>query len=148
MVSLPSILVSPRSAFDFPCFLSGDVVLNQQAKGLRHSVLWYATSAEFHITITCHFPDLVSASAWLKQIFHAERPIRSITQIWVMLLHRRKSLPFCIYRTLIFEKKVCQDKGPTEVRADTNHRSVGSWESISCFKCILLFLWHFPDPLN
>ena len=35
MVSLPSIVVSPRSAFDFPCFLSGDVVLIQQAKGLR-----------------------------------------------------------------------------------------------------------------
>ena len=88
MVSLPSILVSPRSAFDFPCFLSGDVVLIQQAKGLRHCVLWYATSAEFHIAITFHFPDLVSASAWLKQIFHAARPIRSITQIWVMTRHR------------------------------------------------------------
>ena len=39
MASLPSILVSPRSASDIPCFLSGDVVLIQQAKGLRHSVL-------------------------------------------------------------------------------------------------------------
>ena len=35
MVSLPSILVSPRSTFDFPCFLSGDAVLIQQAKGFK-----------------------------------------------------------------------------------------------------------------
>ena len=31
MLSLPSILVSPGSAFDFPCFLLGDVLI-QEAK--------------------------------------------------------------------------------------------------------------------
>jgi len=39
MLSLPSILVSPRSAVDFPCFLSGDVVLIQEAKGLRQCIM-------------------------------------------------------------------------------------------------------------
>ena len=28
------------------------------------------------------YPDLGSASNWLKQIFHASRPVRGTTQIW------------------------------------------------------------------
>ena len=35
-----------------------------------------------------HYPDLGSASDWLKQISHAARPIRSTTQILVVT-HRR-----------------------------------------------------------
>ena len=34
--------------------------------------------------MTGHYPDLGSASDWLNQIFHAARPIRSTTQIWVV----------------------------------------------------------------
>ena len=34
--------------------------------------------------MTCHYPDLGSASDWLKQISLAARLIRSITQIWVV----------------------------------------------------------------
>ena len=34
--------------------------------------------------MTRHYPDLGSASDWLKQISHAARPIRSTTQIWVV----------------------------------------------------------------
>ena len=34
--------------------------------------------------MTRHYPDLGSASDWLKQVFHAARPIRSTTKIWVM----------------------------------------------------------------
>ena len=34
--------------------------------------------------MTRHYPDLGSASDWLKKIFHAARPIRSTTKIWVM----------------------------------------------------------------
>ena len=34
------------------------------------------------ILMTCHSPDLGSASDWLKQISHVARPIRSTTQIW------------------------------------------------------------------
>ena len=36
---LPSILVSPGRTFDFPCFLS-DVVFIQEAKGFIHIVGW------------------------------------------------------------------------------------------------------------
>ena len=36
------------------------------------------------ILMTRHYPDLGSASDWLKKIFHAARPIRSTTKIWVM----------------------------------------------------------------
>ena len=36
------------------------------------------------ILITCFYPDLGSASEWLKQISHAARPIRSSTQLWVV----------------------------------------------------------------
>ena len=35
------------------------------------------------ILMTCHYPDLGSASGWLKQIFYTAWPIRSTTQIWV-----------------------------------------------------------------
>ena len=35
------------------------------------------------ILMTCHYPDLGGAPHWLKQIFHAARPIRSTAQIWV-----------------------------------------------------------------
>ena len=31
-----------------------------------------------------HYPDLGSASDWLKQISHVTRPVRSTTQIWVV----------------------------------------------------------------
>ena len=38
--------------------------------------------------MTSHYPDLGSASDWLKQIFHAARPIRSTTQIWIVTHHQ------------------------------------------------------------
>ena len=36
------------------------------------------------ILMTRLYPDLGSASDWLKKIFHAARPIRNTTKIWVM----------------------------------------------------------------
>ena len=36
------------------------------------------------ILMTRHYPDLGSASDWLKKILHAARPIRSSTQLWVV----------------------------------------------------------------
>ena len=38
--------------------------------------------------ITHHYPDLGSASDWLKLISRAARPIRSTIQIWVVTRHR------------------------------------------------------------
>ena len=38
--------------------------------------------------MTCHNPDLVGASDWLKQIYHAARPIRSTTLIWIVTHHQ------------------------------------------------------------
>ena len=38
--------------------------------------------------MTRHYPDLGSASDWLNQISHAARPIKSITQIWVVTRHQ------------------------------------------------------------
>ena len=40
------------------------------------------------ILMTCHYPDLGSASDWLNQISHAVWSIRSTTQIWVVMRHR------------------------------------------------------------
>ena len=40
------------------------------------------------ILMTPHYPDLGSASDWLKQISHAARPIRSTTQIWIVTRHQ------------------------------------------------------------
>ena len=38
--------------------------------------------------MTWHYPDLGSASDWLKQISHMARPIGSTTQIWVVTRHQ------------------------------------------------------------
>ena len=38
--------------------------------------------------MTRHYPDLGSFSDWLNQIFLAARPIRNITQIWVLTRHQ------------------------------------------------------------
>ena len=38
--------------------------------------------------MTHHYLDLSSASDWLKQTFLATRPIRSTTQIWVVMRHQ------------------------------------------------------------
>jgi len=35
-----------------------------------------------------HYPDLGSASDWLNQISHAAQPMRSTTQIWVVMRHQ------------------------------------------------------------
>ena len=40
------------------------------------------------ILMTRHYPDLGSASDWLKQIPLAAHPIRSTTQIWVVTRHQ------------------------------------------------------------
>ena len=38
--------------------------------------------------MTCHYPDLGSASDCLNQISHAARPIRSTSQIFVVTRHQ------------------------------------------------------------
>ena len=42
--------------------------------------------------MTHHCPDLRSPSDWLNQISHGARPIRSTTQIWVMMRHEISAL--------------------------------------------------------
>ena len=45
------------------------------------------------ILMTCHFPNLDSASDWLKQISQVAWPIRSTPQIWVMTCHQYGIFP-------------------------------------------------------
>ena len=40
------------------------------------------------ILMTHHYPDLTSACDWLNQISHAAWPIKSTTQIWVVMHHQ------------------------------------------------------------
>ena len=40
------------------------------------------------ILMTRHYPDLSSASYWLKQIPLVARPIRSATQVWIVTRHQ------------------------------------------------------------
>ena len=40
------------------------------------------------ILMTCHYPDLGSASDWLKQIYQAAWSIRSTTPMWVETCHQ------------------------------------------------------------
>ena len=81
------------------CFEANKAVFNMHMHGqaltktaniLRHP--WFShemMSEKQHrnsILMTHHYPDLGSASDRLKQISHVTRPIRSTTQIWVVLL--------------------------------------------------------------
>ena len=49
--------------------------------------------------MTCHYPDLGSASDWLNQISHAARPNRSTTQIWVVTC-RQNGISALVSKTL------------------------------------------------
>ena len=40
------------------------------------------------ILMTHYYPNLTSACDWLNQISHATRPIKSTTQIWVVMHHQ------------------------------------------------------------
>ena len=41
------------------------------------------------ILMTCHYPDLGSASDWLKENSLAAQPIKSNTKIWVVTRHQK-----------------------------------------------------------
>ena len=50
--------------------------------------------------MTRHYPDLGSASDWLKQISQAAQPIRSTTQIWVATRQQQQQQQqHCLYFT-------------------------------------------------
>ena len=53
-------------------------------RGLLERVQWRLRNERRNSWI----PDLGSASDWLNQISHATRPIRSITEIWVVTRHQ------------------------------------------------------------
>ena len=38
--------------------------------------------------MTRHYPDLGNAFVWLKQISLASRPIRTTTEIWIVMCHQ------------------------------------------------------------
>ena len=68
---------SPRKQPKFRCATTGFPAKWRLRNERRNSIL-----------ITRHYPDLVSASDWLKQICHAARPIRSTTQNWLVTRHQ------------------------------------------------------------
>ena len=41
--------------------------------------------------MTYEYPDLGSASSWLKEICYAARPIRSTIQVWVLVVIRHQN---------------------------------------------------------
>ena len=53
----------------------------------RWNDVWEA-SAENSILMMHHYPDLGSASDWLKQISHTAQPIRGTTQKWLVTCHQ------------------------------------------------------------
>ena len=73
----PGILKSltPRSLRKRPTF--GDATTGFFAK-------WRLRNERRNSVLMRHYQDLGSASAWLNQISHAARPIRSTTLIWVV----------------------------------------------------------------
>ena len=63
---------------------------------------------EFH-TDDASLSDLGSASDWLKQIFHAARPIRSINKIW-LLTRYQYAIPAPVSRASFSGKPVVQSQ--------------------------------------
>ena len=53
---------------------------------LRKQLTFRETTSDFTL-MTCHEPDLVGASDWLKQISHAARPISCTSLMWVVRRH-------------------------------------------------------------
>ena len=45
-------------------------------------------TSENSILMTCHYPDLVSASDWSCRVGNLFQPLRSTTQIWVVTRHQ------------------------------------------------------------
>ena len=45
--------------------------------------------------MTYEYPDLGSASSWLKEICYAARPIRSTIQVWVLVVIPSSEWTFC-----------------------------------------------------
>ena len=70
-------LFSPRKQ---PTF--GDTTIGFPAK------LCLGNEHRNSILMTHHYPDLTSAYDWLNQISHAAWPIKSTTQIWVVMHHQ------------------------------------------------------------
>ena len=58
-------------------------------KDQTHKVILYLNKSLClnAILMTYHYPDLTSASDWMKQISHAARPVRSTSRIWVVIRH-------------------------------------------------------------
>ena len=61
------------------------------------------------ILMTRLYPDLGSASDWLKKIFHAARPIRSTTKIWVMTRYQY-AIPAPVSQKSFLGKPVVQSQ--------------------------------------
>ena len=60
----------------------------------------WKTSTEIPYTDDVHYPDLGSASDWLKENSLAAQPIRSATKIWVVHVISRKFLHSLLRRRL------------------------------------------------
>ena len=80
----------------FPCiaFVDEQVLSLRKQPTFRNATTGYPTKwclrkkHKNSIVMTHQYPDLGSASDWLKQISHAAQPIRSTTQIWVVIRHQ------------------------------------------------------------
>ena len=85
--------------------------------------------------MTRHYPDLGSASDWLKKIFHAARPIRSTTKIWVMTRYQY-AIPAPVSQTSFSGKPVVQSQNVSCVFKTTKNRQK-NWNtgSQTGFKC-------------
>ena len=63
------------------------------------------------ILMTRHYPDLGSASDWLKQISHpAPRPLRSTTRIWVVTGHQYGISGLVSHSSILEETSGCAAK--------------------------------------
>ena len=76
------------------------------------------------ILMTRHYPDLGSASDWLKEIPHAARSIRSTIHIWVV-----KLLQYGVY-ALISHTYLCGETSGDVAKCRLFSRNIPSWKHV------------------
>ena len=92
---LPRVNLVKRGLPTFSSFLSFVIWVKNCSVGKKPTLrtlplvslpndIWDWNEWRNSILMMCHYPGLGSASDWLNSISHTVRPIRSITQIWVV----------------------------------------------------------------
>ena len=98
----------------------------------------------------CHYPALGSASDWLRQISLDARPIRSTTQIWVVLLIVATRHGYGIF-WLVCEMSLCEETSSIIMKCQLFSQAccpLGSTKDVRCYPSPLWISSHLFSSRN